>query len=58
MQLCKVIPDTVQKHPDGAATTDHKAMPPPIVVLATELDVDGHDGDFGDSEDQDDGDDG
>lgn len=58
MQLEEVVPDAVRKHPDGAPAADHEGLPPPVVVLLAELDVDGDDGHLGNCHHQDDGDDG
>jgi hypothetical protein len=33
MQSSGVVPDTIDKHPDGTASTHDEALPPPMVVL-------------------------
>lgn len=58
MQLREVVPDTIHKYPKRRASTNEEGMPPPIIVLRAELDVDRHDGDLGDCDDEDDGHDG
>ena len=33
VQLEHVVPDTINKDPNGATTADGKGLPPPVVVL-------------------------
>lgn len=33
VQTGSIVPDAVDKHPDGATTPNEKALPPPVIVL-------------------------
>jgi len=57
-QFGEVIPGAIDKYPYAAPSADEEALPPPVVVLATELDVDRYDRDFCDSDNENEGNDG
>ena len=57
MQLKHVVPDAIRKNPRRTAPPREETLPPPVMVLGTELAVGGDDGHFAnrDQEDQADG---
>lgn len=54
MQFHEIIPDTVKEHPESASPSYKKALPPPMVVLVAEGDINRDDGHLRNGEDQDD----
>jgi hypothetical protein len=49
MQFRKIIPNAIHKHPSGTSSSHEEAMPPPIIVLAAELDIYRDDSNLSDS---------
>ena len=51
MQFRKIEPHAVEEHPEGAAPANEHRLPPPVVILSTQLDIGGYYGDFNDRDD-------
>ena len=58
VELGEVEPDTVDKDPEGAATTNEDRLPPPVVVFRAKLDICRYNRDFDDGHDIDNADNG
>jgi len=58
MQFHEVIPDAVQEHPNSASPSYEETVPPPVIILVAEGNINRDNCHFGNGEDQDDRDDG